>query len=214
MVRRVYKVDPINPDVSVLREVAREVAKGAVIIYPTDTVYGVGGLIFKEDVLERIARIKGRSKPFPIAVDSLESAMKIGVFSEKAVKLAKTFWPGPLTIKVYARMNLSKLLMDPEGKVAVRVPGSNVAISLARLCGGFIVSTSANKTGLKPPRSLSEALEQIGDEVDIAIDSGLAPHGVPSTIIDVTKEPPVIVRVGALSKSVIERVVGEVRVEL
>ena len=213
MVKKIYKIDPINPDLSILEDIAREVARGAVIIYPTDTVYGVGGSIFNSEVLERIARIKGRSKPFPIVVDSLESAMKIGLFNEKAIKLARAFWPGPLTIKVYARMSLSKLLVDHEGKIAVRVPGSNVATELARLCGGFIVSTSANKTGLKPPRSLSEALDQIGDEVDIAIDSGPAPHGVPSTIIDVTMNPPVIIRVGALSKRVIERVIGEVRVE-
>ncbi len=210
MTCRVLRLNPLNPDLKVIEEIVNVVRGGGVIIYPTDTVYGLGGRIDREEVLERIALIKGRGKkPFPILASSAQKASELGVFNRRARLLVEEFWPGPLTIKVIAKVKLSNLLVDEEGKIALRVPDCIIAVKIAEGTGGFIVGTSANRTGSPSPLTLEEALREIGEKVDLAVDGGATTYRCPSTIIDVTVSPPVIVRVGAIAPEEIEEVLGE-----
>ena len=209
----IVKVDPawgeeklarvLEPVIDVLRQ-------GGIAVYPTDTVYGVGGRIDHPGALEKVAWAKRRGpSPFPILVASVEDAERIAVFNQRARRLAEAFWPGPLTIKLRPRSTLNPRLVDSEGRIALREPDHPVPRILARGIGGAIVGTSANKSGSPPPSSLEEALVQIGDRVDAAVDGGVARHGVASTIVDATVSPPVVVRVGALLPGDLEKALGE-----
>jgi len=182
-----------------IQSAAQLVKSGGVIVYPTDTVYGVGCDPFNESSVKRLFKIKGeRTKPFPILASSVEDVEKIAQISGKALKLAKKFWPGPLTMVLQKKPSLPSIVTINLNSVAVRVPNHGIALELIRLSGGLLIGTSANKTGKKSPQTASEAAEQIGEEVDLILDGGTAPIGAPSAIVDLTGERPKILRKGPI----------------
>jgi L-threonylcarbamoyladenylate synthase len=182
-----------------IKEAARIVAEGGVIVYPTDTVYGLGCNPFNEEAVKRIFRIKGeRTKPLPILASDVKGIEKIAHITDKALKFAEKFWPGPLTMVLLKKPSLPSIVTRDLNSVAVRVPNHKVALELIRTSGRLLVGTSANKTGKKPPRIVKEAAKQIGEEVDLIIDDGPTPIGASSTIIDLTQEKPKIVRQGPI----------------
>lgn len=193
-----------------LEPVTRILLEGGITVYPTDTVYGVGGRIDDDSALERVARAKRRgTSPFPILAAGRREAERIAVFNKRAHLLSEAFWPGPLTLKLEPRFHPHPRLSDEEGRIAVRVPDHPVPRVLARGIGGTIVGTSANLSGAPSPSTLEEALAQIGDRVDAAVDAGPARHRMASTIVDVTVTPVRVVRVGAVSPEELEEVLGE-----
>jgi L-threonylcarbamoyladenylate synthase len=182
-----------------IQSAARLVKRGGVVVYPTDTVYGVGCDPFNEDSVKRLFMIKGeRTKPFPILASGIEDVEKIAQITGKVPKLAKRFWPGPLTIVLPKKPSLPNIVTVNLNSVAVRIPNHDVALELIRLSGGLLVGTSANKSGRKSPRTVSEAAEQIGEEVDLLLDDGAAPIGASSAIVDLTGERPKIMRKGPI----------------
>jgi L-threonylcarbamoyladenylate synthase len=182
-----------------IQRAAQTVEKGGVIIYPTDTVYGLGCNLFNEDSVKRVFKIKGeRTKPLPILASNVKEIEKIAQVTEKTIKLAEKFWPGPLTMVLPKKPLLSNIVTCNLDSVAVRVPNHEVALELIRLSGGLLVGTSANKSGKKPPQTASEAAKQIGEEVDVILDGGPTPIGASSTIIDLTGEKPRILRRGPI----------------
>jgi len=182
-----------------IQTAAQTVKKGGVIVYPTDTVYGLGCNPFNQEAVTRIFRIKGeRTKPLPILASNIKEVEKIAQITEKTQKLAKKFWPGPLTMVLLKKPLLPEIVTCKLDSVAVRVPNHDAALELIRLSGGLLIGTSANKTGEKPPRTASEAVEQIGEEVDLILDGGPTPLGASSTIIDLTTETPRILRHGPI----------------
>jgi L-threonylcarbamoyladenylate synthase len=185
-----------------IQRAAQTLEKGGVIIYPTDTVYGLGCNPFNEDAVKRVFKIKGeRTKPLPILASNVKEIEKIAQVTEKVLKLAEKFWPGPLAIVLPKKPSLPSIVTCDLDSVAVRVPNHEVALELIRLSGGLLVGTSANKSRKKPPQTASEAAKQIGEEVDIILDGGPTPIGASSTIIDLTGEKPRIVRHGPLKMS-------------
>lgn len=182
-----------------IQNAARIVEKGGVIVYPTDTVYGLGCNPFNEEAVKRVFKIKGeRTKPLPILASSIEKIEKIAQITEKTLKLAEKFWPGPLTMVLPKKSLLPNIVSLDLDSVAVRVPNHQIALELISLSGGLLVGTSANKSGKKPPRTASEAAEQIGEEVDLILDSGPAPIGASSTVVDLTGKQPKVLREGPI----------------
>jgi len=182
-----------------IRKAARIVEEGGVIIYPTDTVYGLGCNPFNQVAVKRVFEIKDeRAKPLPILASNIEEIEKIAQTSEKSLRLAKKFWPGPLTIVLPKKPLLPDVVTCGLDSVAVRIPSHDVALELISLCGGLLIGTSANKTGNKPTQTALEAVEQIGDEVDFILNGGPAPIGASSTIIDLTTKKPKILRHGPI----------------
>ena len=182
-----------------MREASRIIQQGGVIVYPTDTVYGLGCNPLNENAVKRVFRIKGeRTKPLPILASDVTAAEKIAHITGKALRLAEKFWPGPLTMVLPKKASLPDVVTRNLDSVAVRVPNHKVALELIRMCGGLLVGTSANKTGKKPPQTATEAAQQTGDEVDLIIDDGLTPIGASSTIIDLICEEPKILRQGPI----------------
>ncbi|HVP41140.1 MAG TPA: L-threonylcarbamoyladenylate synthase [Candidatus Krumholzibacteriaceae bacterium] len=182
-----------------IKEAARIIAEGGIIVYPTDTVYGLGCNPFNEEAVRKIFRIKGkRTKPLPILASNVKEIEKIALTTDRTLKFAEKFWPGPLTMVLPKKPSLPSLVTRDLNSVAVRVPNHKVAFELIRTSGGLLVGTSANKTGKKPSRTAQEAAKQIGKKVDLIIDDGPTPIGASSTIIDLTQEELRIVRQGPI----------------
>ena len=187
-------------DVEGLAEAAGAVAKGGVICYPTDTLYGLGCDPLNAQAVRRTMEAKGRgSKPMPILVRNLDTARKFAYVSERAERLAQEFWPGPLTMVLQAREELPTTLIS-EGKVGIRSPKHPICLDLLQLCSGGLVGTSANLTGRTPATTAEEALNQLGDRIDLILDGGRVPLGVASTVIDLTQPRLVLVREGPLGR--------------
>jgi len=184
------------------------VRMGGLVVYPTDTVYGLGCDPLNIEVVKRLFRVKGeRKKPLPILASDIESVEKIAYLPEGARKIATKFWPGPLTLVVPKKPVLPDLVTCNLDSVGVRVPNHDVAIQLIRSSNGLLVGTSANKTGAKPPRTAYEAAEQLGEEVDIILDGGPTTLGTSSTVVDLTLEKPKILRKGPISLEEVLRIV-------
>src|SRR2546428_2297244 len=141
-----------------IREAGKLVLGGGVIVYPTDTVYGLGCDPMNELAAERLFTIKGRGgKPVPVLCNSSESASRLVRLSGVALRLAKEYWPGALTIVLPLRVQLPELIHQGSGTLAVRVPNSRRCLELIAACGGYLVGTSANKTRKAGGRTAADA---------------------------------------------------------
>jgi len=187
-------------DLEGLAEAAATIANGGIVCYPTDTLYGLGCDPLNTQAVRRTMDAKGaRSKPMPILVKDLATAEKFAYVSDKARRLAQAFWPGPLTIILQAREVLPTSLIS-QGKVGIRSPKHQICLKLLGLCSGQLVGTSANLTGRPPATTAKEALNQLGDHVDLILDDGRVSLGVASTVIDLTKPRLKVLREGPLGR--------------
>ena len=179
---------------------------GGVVIYPTETVYGIGCAPRIPEAAERVCFIKGRAdKPLPLACSDMDEARRIAEFNPAAERLAEKFWPGPLMLVLPAKVDYSIWVTHGSKTLGVRVPDHDVARGLARLSGGVIVSTSANKTGEQPATTVDEVAQHIGKEVDIILDGGRTPSLQPSTVLDLSGEHAWILRQGPISGEEIKK---------
>lgn len=186
-----------------IEKVAQFIAEGKVAIIPTDTVYGLATNPFKEESVRKIYEIKKRGKkPIPLLVSSVEKAEEIAIVDSRAKALIKKFWPGALTLVLHKKPLISSLITAGEPTVGVRMPNHKVALAIIEKAGGVVTGTSANISGEPPPSSISEISLEILENVDIVVDSGKL-LGTPSTVIDLTKESPIILRKGALDADLI-----------
>lgn len=200
---------------SVLKE---KLLKGALIIYPTDTVYGLGAIIENENSLKKIYKVKSRAFSSPLiallsSVDKIEKIAHIDEDNrEKIFKLAEHFWPGALTIILKKKNIVPGIMVSNGDTVGVRIPNLKFALEIIEMAGGILATTSANISGEPSPKSYDELTEEIKSRVDIVIDGGKCKLGEVSTIIDLTKKVPKILRKGAIAKEEIEKIIGEVEV--
>jgi len=179
---------------------SRIVRKGGLVVYPTETVYGLGCDPFNIEAVKRIFKVKGeRRKPLPILASSVDHVEKIAYVPEEGKKIAKNFWPGPLTMVFPKKLVLPDIVTCNLDSVGVRIPKHDVALQLINLSGGLLIGTSANKTGEKPPRTVEETTLQLKEDVNVILDGGPAILGKSSTIVDLTLKKPKILREGPIS---------------
>jgi L-threonylcarbamoyladenylate synthase len=184
-------------NIAVTSEIVRN---GGLVVYPTDTVYGLGCDPLNIQAVKRVLQVKGeRKKPLPILASSIEKIEKVAYLSENAKRVAARFWPGPLTIVLRRKPSLPDIVTGNQDSVGVRIPKHDVAIRLIKSSNGLLVGTSANKTGKKPSQTAEEATEQIGEEVDIILDGGPASFGISSTVVDFTSAELRVLREGPIS---------------
>jgi L-threonylcarbamoyladenylate synthase len=183
---------------SSIHEAADVVIRGGVIVYPTDTVYGLGCDPTNEAATRRVYEIKGReAKPVPVLCASLEAASGLVRLDGVALELAEEHWPGPLTIVAPMKRTLPELLHQGSGALGVRVPNSESCLELIEACGGYLVGTSANRSGSPACRTAREALRSIGKEVDRILDGGRL-VAAESTVIRIAGERIEVLRKGAV----------------
>ena len=179
------KLLQVNDDA--IKAAAFLIKEGGVVVYPTETVYGIGCVPSDPDAAQRICEIKERAdKPLPLICSDIEMVRKIVVMTSAAEKLAARFWPGPLTIVLASKVKYSTWVTHGASTLGVRVTEHPVAQKLAKAVGGVIVSTSANISGGEPARSAQEAKEIFMNKVDIILDGGPSPCSESSTVVDLT----------------------------
>ena len=192
----------ITSDISAIADLILQ-NKGAVIAYPTETVYGLGARITDKDAISKIYRIKGRdnTKGMIVLIPTMEMAVNLAEINSAQKRLLEHFWPGPLTAVVKARGGLDPRLVQ-NGCIAIRIscdPHAGVLVDRV----GPITSTSANMTG-KPPARSPEGVLKYNLSIDGILDGGQTKARKPSTIIDLTRWPPVCIRQGKIPFSDIE----------
>ncbi|MCE5336752.1 MAG: threonylcarbamoyl-AMP synthase [Desulfobacteraceae bacterium] len=184
--------------------------EGGLVVYPTETFYALGGNPLVPGAVEKIFALKGRDfdKPLPLIASDRRAVVLASLqWPPVAEHLAGLFWPGPLTMVLPASPMLPSSLHAGTGRVAVRISSHPVARLLARAAGGLLTATSANVSGQAPPSTSRAVSKDILDGVDGFADCGDLPGGFPSTIVDVTVHPPVLVRTGAVGWEVIQKAV-------
>ena len=182
-----------------IQTVSRIVRKGGLVVYPTETVYGLGCDPFNIEAVRRVFKVKGeRRKPPPILASDINQVKRIAYVSQEGEKIAKKFWPGPLTLVFPKKLTLSDIATCNLDSVGVRIPNHDVALELISLSNGLLVGTSANRTGEKPPQTVHEATKQLKEEVDVFLDDGPTSLGMPSTVADLTSKKPRILREGPI----------------
>ncbi|MGX2994502.1 L-threonylcarbamoyladenylate synthase [Streptomyces sp. JNUCC 64] len=208
MARR-YDTNDATDRITGLREAGSAVRRGELVVLPTDTVYGIGADAFSADAVAELldAKGRGRNMPTPVLIGSPNTLHGIVTdFSEMAWELVDAFWPGALTLVAKHQPTLAWDLGDTRGTVAVRMPLHPVAIELLTDVGPMAVS-SANLTGHPAPEDCDAAQRMLGDAVSVYLDGGPTPGIVPSSIVDVTGEVPVLLRAGALDADELRKVV-------
>lgn len=190
----------VNCDKSGIEKTKEKIKQGGVIIFPTDTVYGIGCDPFNEKAVKRIYEIKSReiSKPLPVLVYSKEVAEKIALFDKFTSKIAEKFWPGPLTIILKIIDTDLKKSLNLNEKIAIRVPNNKCVLDLLEKCN-FLVGTSANISKESAFTDPDKCLKNLQD-YDIFMDGGIITNGKESTIIEIENNEIKIIREGYLSK--------------
>ena len=194
-------VSATEPEKEILELAARTIRAGGVVALPTDTLYGLAADPFSDRAVNRIFALKGRSaaEPLPlIASDLAQVQRQLGQMPRLASVLADGFWPGPLTLVIEAFDRVSRTVTAGTGRVGVRVPDHKVARGLCEVCGHPLTATSANVSGQPPATEPLIVLDSLSG-VDVVLDAGPAPGGLPSTVVDVTGPDPRLIRAGAIS---------------
>ena len=205
-------MDELKDDITDQIDKAVAVLKGGgVIAFPTETSYGLGALIDKPQALKKIFFIKDRPSYKPLLVlipDRSFLNRLVSHISDEARLLMDNFWPGPLTLLFPAISGLDNALVADTGKIGIRISSDMIATELCKRCNSAITATSANLSGKAPCVSYEEIKRDlIPRGLDFVIDKGIINKGLPSTILDVSVSPPLLVRVGAISIDEIKKVV-------
>jgi L-threonylcarbamoyladenylate synthase len=192
---KIFKMSPKNPDMDLIDEAIDIMADGGIILYPTDTVYGLGANIFNNDAVERIYEIKKRdqSKPLSVLVQNTESLELIADLNRSSREIINKWLPGPFTF-ILNKKNVVSPYVSASSKVGVRIPDYKIARALASLFP--ITTTSANLTNECTLSNPQDILKQIGNDIDLVIDVGDLGDAKPSTVIDLSSSKPTLVRNG------------------
>lgn len=212
----IKKIDEneINP---LVIQLAGEILKsGGLVGFPTETVYGLGGNALDEEAARKTYAAKGRPSDNPLIVhiadvkDLEEIAVNMPYVTEK---LTYRFWPGPLTLIFEKSEKVPYGTTGGLDTVAVRMPSNRIAAELIRAAGGFVSAPSANTSGRPSPTTAEHVAEDMAGKIDMILDGGAVDIGLESTILDMTVTPPMILRPGAITKEMLQEVLGEVAVD-
>jgi L-threonylcarbamoyladenylate synthase len=198
------------PDAAIAIAIAA-LRAGEVVVYPTETFYGIAADAFEPEALERIFEIKGRDTAKTIALIAHDAAAAFAIAREVpeiARRLAAAFWPGPLTIVMPARSGIPNALIGPDGGVGIRVSSHPIARALAYGLGRPITATSANRSGEPPARTIAEARAALGDKVKVFVEGGTLTAGAPSAVVQCDRDGWRLLRAGAIGVDKIEAVLS------
>ena len=215
METKVIKIDRKNPDKELLSKAGRLLKEGALVAFPTETVYGLGGDGLKEDAAARIYAAKGRpsDNPLIIHIADLEALEVLAVdVPQLAYKLADRFWPGPLTMILKKSAVVPYATTGGLDTVAIRMPSHPAAQKLLRACGLPIAAPSANTSGKPSPTTAQHVYHDLVGKLPIILDGGACEVGLESTVITMTGDIPTVLRPGGITPEMLLEVLPEVRV--
>ena len=199
---QIKKIDPHHPEPELIKEAAGVIKQGGVIVFPTRCLYGLGADAMNPDAVERIIEIKQRPADNAILV-LIHSKKQLEMLVEKippaANAIMEAFWPGRVTLVFDARDTLPGLLTAQTGKIGVRLAWHPVAAAMLRQVKDPVTGTSANLSGRPGCNRLPDMGRQIAGQVDLVLDAGTLQGGIGSTVVDVTREPPRILREGQVT---------------
>ncbi|MCE5212750.1 MAG: threonylcarbamoyl-AMP synthase [Deltaproteobacteria bacterium] len=204
----ILKISNKESEEKIIARAADILAGGGIIAYPTETFYGLGADATNEKAIEKIFAAKGRNFKNPISLiigkpDDIHPLVKDIPVSAK--KLMDAFWPGALTIVFQASDKISPLLTAGSGKIGLRVSSHPLALKIVQKLKRPLTATSANQSGAPECSDASDVIVQIGDKIDAIVNGGQTEGGKASTLVDITCDPPVILREGVISKKTIEK---------
>lgn len=195
-----------------LERAASALARGALVAFPTDTVYGVGAHAFRPAAVGRLYHVKLRpiDKAIPLLIaPEQDFAVIAREIPPTARTLAERFWPGGLTLVLPRAPDLPGVITAGGDTVAVRVPDHPLTLTLIRKVGAPLAATSANMSGRPSPIRADEVVRELGGRIEYVVDGGQSPGGVESTVVDCARARPVILRLGAVSREAIEQALGQ-----
>lgn len=203
-----------SADEAVLAEASKLLAEGQLVAFPTETVYGLGANALNAQAVLNIFAAKGRPADNPLIVHIWNRGQLAGICDvpEIAEKLMDAFWPGPLTMLMPRKSTIPDAVTAGLSTVAVRMPSHPVAAALLKQCNLPIAAPSANRSGKPSPTTAAHVLEDMQGIIPLIIDGGGCDVGVESTVLDICNGTPCILRPGGVTKDMLEKVVGEVKV--
>lgn len=198
----------LQNDADALDRSINTIRSGKILAFPTDTVYGIGVSAFDPEGITKLFEVKGRDSNKAIAVllaDISQLATVCTSIPEYATRLGNEYWPGALTLVLPRNPTLPEIL-SPLPTVGVRIPDYDFVRKLIRACGPLAV-TSANRSGLPSATSPKEVVDQLDGLLDLVVDGGISPGGVPSTVVDCTGNEFKVLRIGAIKEEMIKMVI-------
>jgi L-threonylcarbamoyladenylate synthase len=210
---RVLTIDPDHPDSRTIAIAAEVIRRGGLVAFPTETVYGLGANALDEESVRCIFIAKGRPAQNPLIVHSVGRPMILQVVQSwpaAAERLAERFWPGPLTLVVNKSNAVPTIVTGGGPTVGVRWPTHPVAEALIREAGVPLAAPSANRSAEVSPTRAEHVEKSLGGRIDLILDGGPTRNGIESTVLDLTTDPPVLLRPGPVSIADLERVIGPV----
>lgn len=212
----IKKMDTDQIDMQVIAKAGSILQKGGLVAFPTETVYGLGANALDESAAKKTYAAKGRPSDNPLIVhiarlEALEKIVK--KIPKEAPKLAERFWPGPLTMIFEKSEKIPYGTTGGLDTVAVRMPDNPIALALIEAGGGYVSAPSANTSGRPSPTLAAHVMGDLSGKIEMILDGDAVEIGVESTILDMTVTPPMILRPGAITKEMLERVIGEVTID-
>lgn len=187
---------------------------GGLVAFPTDTVYGIAAHAYRPEAVEKLYLVKerGRDKAIPLLLGDRADAQSVARDVPRlALRLMERFWPGGLTIVLWAQPHVPAIVTAGTGSVALRLPNHAVPRALARALGAPLAATSANLSGQPSPRTAADVVAGLGGRIELILDGGPCTGGVDSTVVDLTRDPPRVARAGAIPPEDIARFLSSAR---
>jgi L-threonylcarbamoyladenylate synthase len=206
----VLQVDPNKPAPASLRRAAALIRSGALVAFPTDTVYGIGCRLDDPKAVDAVYEAKGRPRRLPLVlfIASVDSLGRYAAdLTPELERAARHLWPGPLTIVARARPDAPAALVS-RGTIGLRIPRHSVALRLVQECGGALATTSANLSGGGSTADPQQVLQQLRGRIALLLDAGRSPAGVESTVVDFTARPPALLRAGAIGMDELRAIIA------
>lgn len=212
---KVLRVDAAHPELEAMARAADIIRQGGIVAFPTETVYGLGANAMDAAAVARIFAAKGRPSDNPLIVHVADREQLAGVVGELppiVERLMAKFWPGPLTLVLPKRPVIPEAVTCGLSTVGVRMPNHPVALALIRAAGVPLAAPSANKSGRPSPTAAEHVLEDLAGRIPLVLDGGETGLGLESTVLDMTVDPPVLLRPGGVTLEQICAVIGPVEV--
>jgi L-threonylcarbamoyladenylate synthase len=211
---KIYEINPLSPNISLLEEAAEALKKDKTVIFPTETVYGLGANGLSENAISKIYKAKGRptDNPLILHLSKLEDIVKYTYFPHNLYEKIETLIPGPITFVLKRKNNVPDLITAGRDTVAIRIPEHPIANKLIELSELPIAAPSANLSGKPSPTHPDHVIEDMENRVDYIISSGKLDFGIESTILNLTEKIPTLLRPGPIPPEKLQKIFGNIHI--